>query len=257
MSRDDKVIGFMSPAELSSLMGETGLIAVEGTATLDGKPVIQASLKMMNSRTGEELPGGLPFAVVLFKAAGESGYTNVAIGTSVPVSELGIALPPDFFNRCNQGYRFLRAYAIDRNTFVLQMDLFLRNATREYVKFAFGLWAAGFSQILFDLFGQRADEGFAPATEAYAAAPQSVLARYAEAVAAAPLAAETVEPFAPEAVPDIPPDAPLETPPEETVFTPAAEAEEPLQLELPAEQPADFNVDQSRQAPADREEPSA
>jgi hypothetical protein len=253
MSQDDKVIGFMSPAELSALMRETGLMTVDGMSSLDGKPVIQAALKMMNSRTGEELPGGLPFAVILFKGAGEPGYTNIAVGTSVPAAELGIALPPDFFNRSNQSYRFLRTYALDRTSFVLQMDLFLRGATREYVKFGFGLWAAGFSQILFDLFGQREDEDFAPAAEAYAASHESVLARYATAVASAPPVVE--------AIPEPPPAEetvmPAEVPPEETAWTPVAEAEEPLQLELPPEQPADFNVDQGWQAPAESEEPSA
>lgn len=62
----------------------------------------------------------------------------------MPYAQLGITLPADFFNRCNRSYRFLRAYALDADSFVLQMDLFLRNATREYVKYAFGVWATGF-----------------------------------------------------------------------------------------------------------------
>jgi hypothetical protein len=259
MSQDNKVIGFMSPGELAALMRETGLMSVDGMSTLDGQPVIQAALKIMNSRTGEELPGGLPFAVVLFKGAGEPGYTNIAIGTSVPVAELGIALPPDFFNRCNQGYRFLRAYGLDRTSFVLQMDLFLRGATREYVKFGFGLWAAGFSQILFDLFGQREDESFAPAVEAYAASQESVLARYATAVASAAPAPEALEPLPSETAAEIPPAeetaTPVEPQPEETAWTPPAE--EPLLLEPLPDQPADMNMEQGWQVPQDREEPSA
>ena len=51
--------------------------------------------------------------------------------------------------------------------------------------------------------------------------------------------------------------APVEMPPEETAWTPVAEAEEPLQLELPPEQPADINTEQGWQIPQDREEPSA
>jgi len=154
MSQDNKVIGYLSQAELLTLMRETGLISVQDTGTADGKPAIHALLKIVNAQTGAELPGGLPFSVIMYKAAAEAGYSNIAIGTVVPAAELGIELPDNFFNLSNQRFRFIRAFPLDATSFVLQMDLFVRNATGEYVKFGFGLWAAMFSQVLFELMGR-------------------------------------------------------------------------------------------------------
>ena len=154
MAQDDKVIGYISPAELLDVMRGTGMIAVQETGTVEGKPVIHAALKLVHAQTGEELPGGLPFSVVMFKGADEPGYSNIAIGTVVPAAELEITLPENFFNLCNQRFRFIRAFPLDASSFVLQMDLFVRNTTPEYIKFSFGLWAALFSQVLFELMGR-------------------------------------------------------------------------------------------------------
>lgn len=167
MSQDNKVIGYLTPAEMAALMGETGMITVHESGMVDGKPVIHAALKVVNAQTGEQLPGGLPFSVVLFKNPREPGYTNIAIGTIVPTAELEVALPRDYFNFCNQRFRFTRVFPIDERSFVLQMDLFVRNATREYVKYSFGVWAALFSQVLFELIG-RGRESLVAAAEVYA-----------------------------------------------------------------------------------------
>lgn len=169
MANDNKVIGYLSPAEMVALMGETGMITVQETATVGGQPVIHAALKVINAQTGEQLPGGLPFTVIMFKTSREPGYSNIAIGTVVPTAELGVVLPRDYFNFSNQHYRFARVFPLDERAFVLQMDLFLHNATREYVKFNFGIWAALFSQVLFDLMG-KGGQNLHMAAEAYAAA---------------------------------------------------------------------------------------
>ena len=250
MSQDSKVLGFVSPADVAALMRETGVLSVETTSTLEGNPVIQAAVKVMNAKTGEELPGGLPFAVVLFRNAGEPGYTNVAIGTSVPVADLGITLPPDFFNQVNQHYRFLRAYLSGRTSVVLQMDLFLRHATQEYVKFAFGLWAAGFSQILLGLFGQQEGEAPSPALEAFAAAPEDALANYAAAVNAEPetIAEAPVEEIATEAEAEVAEEPAAEALPEAPATEVLAEAVEIPAEEIPAEEPAATAVAEEEEA---------
>jgi hypothetical protein len=167
MANDRQVIQFLSPAELVGLMNAAGVVTVHETGTSDGKPVIHASVKVVNAETGEQLPGGLPFSVVMFKGPGETGYSNIAIGTIVPVSELKIALPRNYFNFCNQRFRFTRVFPVDEQSFVIQMDMVLKNATREYVKFGFGLWGALFSQILFELMG-RGREALVGAAEALA-----------------------------------------------------------------------------------------
>ena len=181
MAQDDKVIGYISPAELLNLMRETGMISVQETGTSEGKPVIHAVLKLVHAQTGAELPGGLPFSVVMFKGATEPGYSNIAIGTVVPAAELEIVLPADFFNLCNRRFRFIRAFPLDASSFVLQMDLFVRGATQEYLKFSFGLWAALFSQVLFELMG-HGTQSLSRAADVYAAAPADFTSRNAEAI---------------------------------------------------------------------------
>jgi hypothetical protein len=190
MAQDDKVIGTISPAELLDVMRGTGMIVVQETGTVENKPVIHAALKLVHAQTGEELPGGLPFSVVMFKGAAEPGYSNIAIGTVVPAAELEITLPENFFNLCNQRFRFIRAFPLDASSFVLQMDLFLRNTTPEYIKFSFGLWGALFSQVLFELMG-RGTQSLSRAAEVYAATPKDIISRYEETVAAAPPAEDT------------------------------------------------------------------
>lgn len=228
MSQDDKIIGTLSQQEVSALLVETGMVAIEETTFVDGRPVLQASLKVINARTGEAMPGGLPFAVVLFKSADEPGFSNIAIGTRVPVAELGIALPPDFFNLCNQYYRFVRVYPLDAGSFVLQMDLFLRRATREYVKYCFGVWAATFSQLLFELLLQRETHqepaAMAPAAPSAPSTdePLHVMARYVSAVTTA------------EAEPALPPQAAA---PQDAVLDAAAVAEQPPAKERNADEP--------------------
>jgi len=188
MSNDRHVIAHLSPTELVALMKETGIIAVQESGYSDGKPVIHAVLKVVNAKTGEQLPGGLPFSVVMFKGLNEPGYTNIAIGTIVPASELKVSLPRDYFDFCNQRYRFTRVFPIDASSFVIQMDLVLRDATREYVKFSFGLWGALFTQILFELMG-RGRESLIAAAEAYAL----VHTDFAEHIASSPAPGETPE----------------------------------------------------------------
>jgi hypothetical protein len=155
---DDKIIDTMSPQQFVALMNETGMFSITGTGSVDGNPIVQAALKLKNAQTGEVISGGLPFAVIMFKAEGDPGYTNIAIATRVPAAELHIEVRPGFFAECNRQYRFVRSFPVDRATFVLQMDLFLRMATREYVKFNLSLWAAVFSSILFELLAQRGGE---------------------------------------------------------------------------------------------------
>ena len=199
MSQDDKVIAYISADELAGLMRDTGMISVHESTIAEGHPVIHASLKVVHAETGEELPGGLPFSVVLFKGAREPGCSNIAIGTVVPAAELDIVLAADFFNSCNQRYRFIRAFPLDSTSFVIQMDMFVRNATREYIKFGFGLWAAMFSQVLFELVG-RGSQSLGRAAEAFAAVPRgSILSRYVDAIATEPVLAERAE-LAPEPV---------------------------------------------------------
>jgi hypothetical protein len=167
MANDRQIITVLSPAELVALMNASGIITVRETGTSDGKPVIHASLKVVNAATGEELAGGLPFSVVMFKSPNERGFSNIAIGTIVPSAELRVTLPRDYFNFCNQRFRFMRVFPVDDGAFVVQMDLVLTNATREYVKFSFGLWGALYSQVLFELMG-RGRESLIAAAEAYA-----------------------------------------------------------------------------------------
>lgn len=196
MSNDRQVISYMSPADLVALMNQTGVIAVHESGTSDGKPVIHASVKVVNAQTGEHLPGGLPFSVVMFKGPNEPGYSNIAIGTIVPASELKVALPRDYFNFCNQRFRFTRTFPVDERSFVIQMDLVVHNATREYVKFSFGLWGALFSQMLFELMG-RGRESLVTAAEAYAAARTDFAEQIAStpAMSAAAPAATSAEPM--------------------------------------------------------------
>jgi len=199
MSQDAKVIGYISQSELVALMRATGMISVQETENAGGKPVIHALLKVINAQTGAELPGGLPFSVVMFKRAADAGYSNIAIGTVVPAAELGIALPADFFNLCNQRFRFIRAFPVDATSFVLQMDLIVSNATGEYVKFAFGLWAAMFSQVLFELMGSGRD-AVSRAAEIYARTPAAVVLPAVDSITSEPAAEEqpTVESALPE-----------------------------------------------------------
>lgn len=194
MASDRQVIEFLSPAQLAALMNASGIITVRDTVLSDGKPVIHAALKVVNAETGEQLPGGLPFSVVMFKAPNEQGYSNIAIGTIVPASELRVALPRDYFNFCNQRFRFTRVFPVDDGSFVIQMDLILKNATREYIKFSFGLWGALYSQVLFELMG-RGRESLITAAEAYA----RVHTDFATQIAASPQTA-LVEPASVEAV---------------------------------------------------------
>ena len=188
MSNDRQVIAYLSPAELVALMKDTGIIAVQESGYSDGKPVVHAALKVVNAKTGEQLPGGLPFSVVMFKHLNEPGYTNIAIGTIVPASDLKVSLPRDYFDFCNQPYRFTRVFPVDASSFVIQMDLVLRDATREYVKFSFGLWGALFTQILFELMG-RGRESLIAAAEAYAA----VRTDFAEHIVSSPAQGEVPE----------------------------------------------------------------
>jgi len=167
MVQDSKVIAALSPADLVVLLRETAGIAVLESAVADGKPVIQAAVMAVNAQTGEVLAGGLPFSIVMFKGANETGYSNIAIGTIVPAAELDIHLPRDYFNFCNQRLRFVRVFPLDAGSFVIQMDLMLRNATREYVKFNFGLWSMLFKQVLYELIGSGR-EALVHAAEVYA-----------------------------------------------------------------------------------------
>jgi hypothetical protein len=231
MSQDDKVIGYFSLAQMQALLRETGMVSVLETGQAGGQAVIHAALKVINAESGAELPGGLPFSVVLFKEAREPGFSNIAIGAVVPAAELKLVLPPDFFNLCNRRYRFVRAFPYDANSFVLQMDLFLHNATREYVKFGFGLWGALFTDVLFELMGNNA-QSLSAAAEVYAAfGPDE---RFAGTVAEAP---ETpVEAPVPESPADVETVAPqAEAGPE------AAEPEADLPADVPA--PADATVE--------------
>ena len=157
MSQDSKVISYLSAPELAALMNATGAIAVEATTTADSRPVIQAHLKITDNRTGEEIPGGLPFAVVMFKGDREPGCSNIAVAARIPVGALGIRLPANYFNLCNEQYRFVRVFPLGHDAIALQMDIYLHAATREYVKFAFGIWATAFSQVLYDLMSQRSE----------------------------------------------------------------------------------------------------
>lgn len=201
MSNDRQVIDYLSPAELIALMNATGVIGVTETGLSDGRPVIHAAVKVVNAETGEELPGGLPFSVVMFKGPNEPGYSNIAIGTIVPAAELNVALPRDYFNFCNQRFRFSRVFPVDQSSFVIQMDLVLRNATREYIKFSFGLWGALFSNVLFELVG-RERESLIAVAEAYAQVHTDFASQTAstpDAVEVPPLPADVTEP-APESV---------------------------------------------------------
>jgi hypothetical protein len=246
MSQDDKVIAYLSPAEMVSLMNETGMITVHETVNTEGLPVIHAALKVVNAQTGEQLPGGLPFSVVMFKSPREPGYSNIAIGTVVPAAELQIALPQDYFNFCNQRHRFARVFPLDDRAFVLQMDLFVRNATREYVKFSFGVWAALFSQVLFDLMG-RGRDALTAAAEAYAAARMDFSQQYVSAVTASDESA--VEQTATEAAPEgVPEEAPLP----EAVAEPAPEAAKEPVAEAGASEPvAEPKAEAETTAPAE------
>lgn len=197
MSKDSQIISYLSPADMVALMSQTGIVTVHETGMSDGKPVIHAALKVVNAQTGDHLPGGLPFSVVMFKAPNEPGYSNIAIGTIVPAAELNVALPRDYFNFCNQRFRFMRAFPVDERSFVIQMDLMVRNATREYVKFSFGLWGALFSQMLFELMG-RGRESLIAAAEAYAAVHTDFSQQIAPVSAAA--AADAVMPLQADAI---------------------------------------------------------
>jgi hypothetical protein len=168
MAQDNKIISSLTPVELVALLRETAGIAVLESAVADGRPVIQAAVKAVNAQTGEVLPGGLPFSVVMFKNGNDTGYTNIAIGTVVPAAELDIHLPRDYFNFCNQRLRFTRVFPLDAGSFVIQMDLVLRGATREYVKFNIGLWSMLFKQVLYELIGSGRDS-LVHAAEVYAA----------------------------------------------------------------------------------------
>lgn len=205
MSNDRQIVSTLSPQELAALLNATGMINVLESRMSDGKPVIHAEVKVVNSKTGEQLPGGLPFSVVMFKSSNEQGYSNVAIGAIVPAAELGVRLPRDYFNFSNQRFRFARAFPLDPQSFVIQMDLVLRGATRDYIKFNFGLWCSLFSQMLFELIG-RGRESLVSAAEAYAVANVDFASQIAAAIPAVaevpaevpmPLMAEAIVPEAP------------------------------------------------------------
>jgi hypothetical protein len=227
MSQDDKVIGYFSLAEMQALLRETGMVSVLETGQAGGQAVIHAALKVLNAESGAELPGGLPFSVVLFKEAREPGFSNIAVGTVVPAAELKIVLPPDFFNQCNRRYRFVRAFPYDANSFVLQMDLFLHNATREYVKFGFGVWGALFTNVLFELMGNNG-QSLAAAAEVFADGPDE---RFVSTVTQP----EAPEPPREEQLPETP--AETEAPAEAVVPEVETKTEE-AKTELPAEEPA-------------------
>ena len=235
MANDRQVIAYLSPAELVALMNQTGILTVQESTVSDGKPVIHAALKVVNAENGEHLPGGLPFSVVMFKGASEPGYSNIAIGTIVPAAELRLSLSRDYFNFCNQRYRFTRCFPIDDRSFVIQMDLVVKNATREYVKFGFGLWGALFSQMLFELMG-RGRESLIAVAEAYAAVPTDFAGQMA-----VPVADDTVMPLAAAAIvpeADVAPAAEavaeaVVEPPVEPVAEPVAEAAE--EIPVPSE----------------------
>ena len=148
---DGTVISWLSWAELAALMRKTGMVTVEGVGRVDGNPAIGASLKIVNAETGEKLPDDLPFSVILFKDATQSGYTSIAMVARVPAAELNAQMPEGFLDACNRRYRFVHAYMLDRSSFVVQADLNLRGVTHEHLKYSFGVWAAAVSQILFDL----------------------------------------------------------------------------------------------------------
>jgi hypothetical protein len=229
MANDRQVIQYMSPAELVGLMNAAGVVTVHETVMSDGKPVIHAAVNVANAETGEKLPGGLPFSVVMFKGPNEPGYSNIAIGTIVPASELKVVLPRDYFNFCNQRFRFTRVFPVDEKSFVIQMDLVLKNATREYVKFSFGLWGALFSQMLFELMG-RGRESLIAAAQAYAEAHTDFsqqIATAPDAAIAEPVAAELPVAVPAETVTDLPADT-------DAVLPLDAEAIIPVEIELPA-----------------------
>lgn len=246
MANDRHVIQYMSPAELVGLMNATGVI-VQDTITTDGKPVIHAALKVVNAETGEQLPGGLPFSVVMFKSPSEAGYSNIAIGTIVPASELNVRLPRDYFNFCNQRFRFCRVFPVDERSFVIQMDLVLKNATREYVKFAFGLWGALFSQMVFELMG-RGRESLIAAAEAYAQTHTDFAQQIATTPDVAivepvtePIAAQEVAVMETEAEPPAEPAVlPLEV---EAIIPQEAALDEAPKLEEPVEEAAEATVE--------------
>jgi len=235
MSQDNKVIGFISQAELTALMRETGLIAIQDTANADGKPVIHALLKVVNAQTGAELPGGLPFSVVMFKRAAEAGYSSVAIGTVVPAAELGIELPADFFTLCNQRFRFIRAYPLDASAFVLQMDLIVRGTTVEYIKFAFGLWTSMFSQVLFELMAHGHD-AVSRAAEIYARVPVSFIAPELDQTVGEPAVEAPI--VAPQEAPDAAGETAEAPVPAEQVAAEVAEATAPAAAEKASAAPA-------------------
>jgi hypothetical protein len=255
MANDRQVIQYMTPAELVALLNATGVITVNEAGMSDGKPVIHAAVKVVNAESGEHLPGGLPFSVVMFKGPNEPGYSNIAIGTIVPAQELNVALPRDYFNFCNQRFRFTRVFPVDERSFVIQMDLVLKNATREYVKFSFGLWGALFSQMLFELMG-RGRESLISAAEAYAQAHTD----FAQQIATTPEAA-VAEPV-PAGEPVIEPETeaggmaeadailPLEA---EAIIPqePALKAEAPKVDEAPAENTPVVEAEAVIEAPAE------
>jgi hypothetical protein len=223
MAQDNKIIASLSPADLVVLLQETAGIAVIESSVADGRPVIQAAVKAVNAQTGEVLAGGLPFSVVMFKGSKDTGYTNIAIGTVVPAAELDIHLPRDYFNFCNQRLRFVRVFPLDAGSFVIQMDLMLRNATREYVKFNFGVWGMLFQQVLYELLGSGR-ESLVHAAEVYAAtdvAQQYVATVTDQCVAEAPSDAEPLAP-APEAI--VESEAPQTLPEAALIAEPQAEA---------------------------------
>lgn len=265
MSQDNKVIGYLTPAEMAVLMSETGMITVHESGMVDGKPVIHAALKVINAQTGEQLPGGLPFSVVLFKNPREPGYTNIAIGTIVPTAELEVALPRDYFNFCNQRFRFTRVFPIDERSFVLQMDLFVRNATREYVKYSFGVWAALFSQVLFELIG-RGRESLVAAAEAYAMR-NDIAQQYVSTATASDdsVVVETAVESAPEAESvevAVAPEAPVvdheaEAPAEAKIDQPVPEAPAETAAESPVEEPvAEAAAEKAVEEPSAADKPT-
>ena len=232
MSQDTKIVGYVALKDMVELLRETGMVSIDETGYESGRPVIRASLKVTNARTGEDLPGGLPFAVILFKSAGEPGCSNMAVASIVPHAALHIALPDDFFNRCNQYYRFVRVYPLDANMFIMQMDLYLHGATREYVKYAFGLWAATFTQILFELLTHTPEQR--PAVPNLGEPQPDMPAVVAADEVPLDLSlAEIEEPSAPLAE-ELPLEAAAPELAAEPPFEVAPEAELPAQVEVPA-----------------------
>ncbi|MDE2182952.1 MAG: hypothetical protein KGJ78_08020 [Alphaproteobacteria bacterium] len=195
MGRDRKIIEFISPSDMSAVMAETGLIGVEGTDSAEGAPVIHAVFKGLVPATGAYVASGIPFTVVMSKGPKDRGYSNIAVVAKVPAGELNARSAAVFAQACNRELRFVRAYLSGQGDLVLQADLFLRMATREYVKFWFGALAEIYLEALSGLVRapqvQDVDEPHYPPASSHADA-QTVPAQEIRA-APEPMAGDTPE----------------------------------------------------------------